>query len=76
MSSLLLAALSCHSCLKTEVIGYEPPAEMAVDTMAKKERMMSPKPPTLPKGTTAQDGRVSIGFNPTVADWDEKVIEL
>lgn len=55
------------SCLKTEVIGYEPP-EQAVDTMAKKERPMPPKPP---KDTTEQDGRVPIEWNPSVEDWDE-----
>ena len=55
------------SCLKTEVIGYEPP-EQAVDTMAKKERPMPPEPP---KDTTEQDGRVPIEWNPSVEDWDE-----
>ena len=57
------------SCLKTEVIGYEPP-EQAVDTMAKKERPMPPK------DTTDQDGRVPIGWDATVEDWDETDVEL
>lgn len=54
------------SCLKTEVIGYEPP-EQAVDTMAKKERPMPPKPPKDTTDTT----RVPITFNPSVEDWEE-----
>lgn len=62
------------SCLKTEVINYEPP-EQAVDTMAKKERPMPPKPPKPPKDTTDQDGRVPIGWDATVEDWDETDVE-
>lgn len=68
---LFLAVTLCPSCLKTEVIGYEPP-EQAVDTMAKKERPMPPKPP---KDTTDQDGRVPIGWDATVEDWEETEIE-
>lgn len=64
---LFLAVTLCPSCLKTEVINYEPP-EQAVDTMAKKERPMPPKPP---KDTTDQDGRVPIGWDATVEDWEE-----
>lgn len=71
LSSLLLAALSCLSCLKTEVINYEPP-EQAVDTMAKKERPMPPKPP---KDTTDQDDRVPIGWDATVEDWEENDVD-
>ena len=63
----LFCTMSCLGCLKTEVIGYEPP-EQAVDTMAKKERPMPPKPP---RDTTDQDGRVPIGWDATVEDWDE-----
>lgn len=72
---LFLAVTLCPSCLKTEVIGYEPP-EQAVDTMAKKERLMPPKPPTPPKDTTDQDGRVPIGWNPSVEDWEEQDINI
>ena len=67
-----LVAICVSSCISTEVIGYEPP-EQAVDTMAKKERPMPPRPP---KDTTDQDGRVPIGWDASVEDWDEKVIEL
>ena len=70
--SLLWLSLLMTSCLKTEVIGYEPP-EQAVDTMAKKERPMPPKPP---KDTTDQNGRVPIGWDATVEDWDETDEEL
>ena len=65
---LFLAVTLCPSCLKTEVIGYEPP-EQAVDTMAKKERPMPPK------DTTDQDGRVPIGWDTTVEDWAETDVE-
>ena len=70
---LFLAVTLCPSCLKTEVIGYEPP-EQAVDTMAKKERPMPPKPPR--DTTERQDtARVPIGWDPSVEDWDETEIE-
>ena len=68
----LFCTMSCLSCLKTEVIGYEPP-EQAVVTMTKKERPMPPKPP---KDTTDKDGRVPIGWDATVEDWDETDEEL
>ena len=68
----LSASCSLFSCLKTEVIGYEPP-EQAVDTMAKEERPMPPRPP---KDTTDQDGRVPITFNPSVEDWEEQDINI
>lgn len=70
--TILIILCLVTSCLKTEVIGYEPP-EQAVDTMAKKERPMPPKPP---KDTTDQDGRVPIGWDATVEDWDETDEEL
>jgi hypothetical protein len=67
MIALLLIILCLvTSCLKTEVIGYEP--EQAVDTVFKEERPMPPRPP---KDTTDQDGRVPITFNPSVEDWEE-----
>ena len=69
---LFLAVTLCPSCLKTEVIGYEPPKQ-AVDTMAKKER---PKPPNPPRDTTGTDERVPIEWNPSVEDWDETDVEL
>lgn len=68
---LFLAVTLCPSCLKTEVIGYEPP-EQAVDTMAKKEKPLPDHQPD----TTETDERVPIEFNPTVEDWDETDEEL
>lgn len=72
MIALLLIILCLvTSCIKTEVIGLEKiPAEMAGAPITK-ARPKPMTPPEHPKDTTAQDGRVPIGFNPTVADWDE-----
>lgn len=70
--ALILISLLLTSCLKTEVINYEPP-EQAVDTMAKKERPMPPMPP---KDTTDQDGRVPIEFDASVHDWNKTNVDL
>lgn len=69
MIVLILILCLATSCISTEVIGYEP-----VDTMAKKERP-TPKPPRPPKDTTDQDGRVPIGWDATVEDWEDTDVE-
>lgn len=65
--------MSCLSCLKTEVIGYEPP-EQAVDTLSTKAHRPPPKPQR--DTTERQDtARVPIGWNPSVEDWAETDVE-
>lgn len=64
---LLLVALLClGGCAKTEVLNVSVPQ---LDTIATKAH----RPHKPPKDTTETSDtlRVQIGFNPTVADWDE-----
>ena len=63
------------SCMKTEMVG-EVILEQ-VDTMSKKPQKPLP-PPLPPRDTTEVDdtSRVSMGWNPTVEDWEEQDINL
>lgn len=79
LCSLLLAALLCRSCISTEVIGFveppaEPPAEAVADSAGKKERPTPPRPPAPPQDTTA-DGRMPIGWDASVEDWEESEVD-
>lgn len=70
MILLLTLLLLLTSCAKTEIVGM-PETPETWDTLPAKR----PKPLSLaqPKDTTETPDtvRVPIGFNPTVADWDE-----
>lgn len=67
---LTLLLLLLTSCAKTEIVGL-PETPETWDTLPAKR----PKPlsQAQPKDTTETPDtvRVPIGFNPTVADWDE-----
>lgn len=63
LSSLLIP--SC--CLKTEIIGYD---SVAIDTIVVKSHKPFPKP--IEPDTT----RVSIGFSPSVEDWEQKDVDI
>ena len=73
MIVLLLILALVTSCISTEVTGIEPINAPAIDTTTKSKSHEPPKPP---KDTTDQDGRVPIGWDATVEDWDETEIEL
>ena len=69
---LLLTLLLLTSCAKTEIVGMPETPETWDTLPAKRPKPLSQAQPQ-PKDTTETPDtiRVPIGFNPTVADWDE-----
>lgn len=65
---MLLAALLCPSCMKTEVLN----APLSPSPPAEKRHKGFPKDTTEQADTT----RKPIEFNPSVNDWDEQDINL
>lgn len=72
-SSVLV--LLCPSCMKTDIIGE---VEMQMDTVVVKKPHRPPHPPLPPRDTTEVDdtSRVSMGWNPTVEDWDGTDVDM
>ena len=70
LSSLLV--LLCPSCMKTDIIGE---VEMQVDTVVVKKPH---RPPLPPRDSTEVDdtSRVSMGWNPTVEDWEGTDVDM
>lgn len=68
MIALLFLLLLASGCAKTELLNV--PEPKVVDTVVVKASRPKPHRPQV--DTT----RVPIDFNPSVEDWDEKVIEL
>lgn len=67
----LLILLLLSSCISTEVLN-------APEEVVEVERMKKPHKP-LPQRDTAEvddTARYSIGFEPTVEDWDESSVEM
>ena len=67
---ILLSLLMLTSCLKTEVINA--PIEQVDSVMMRKPHKPLPPPPIESDDTT----RVSIGWNPTVEDWEGTDVDM
>lgn len=67
----LFLLLLFPSCMKTTIIGEPLPIEQ-VDTVVLK-KPHKPPVPMLPQDTT---DRVSIGWNPTVEDWEGTDVDM
>lgn len=72
---LLLVLLCPSSCMKTDIIGE---VEMQMDTVVVKKPHRPPHPPLPPRDTTEVDdtSRVSMGWNPTVEDWEGTDVDM
>lgn len=71
---ILAICFACIGCMKTEVIGYEPP-EQAVDTLSTKAHR--PPPKSSRDTTERQDtARVPIEFDASVHDWNKTNVDL
>lgn len=69
---MILLSLMLISCMKTDIIGE---VEMQMDTVV----MQKPhRPPFPPRDTTEVDdtSRVSMGWNPTVEDWEGTDVDM
>lgn len=63
----LFILFALTSCMSTEVIGFTEPIVVTDTTTKKPHKPLPPTPPIPPSDT----GRVAIGFNPTVEDWEQ-----
>lgn len=63
------------SCMKTDIIGE---VEMQTDTVRMYKPHRPPQPPLPPRDTTEVDdtSRVSMGWNPTVEDWEGTGVDV
>jgi hypothetical protein len=67
MRKSIFILLALTSCMSTEVIGIVPETKVDTTVAKKPHKPLPPTPPTPPADT----GRVAIGFNPTVEDWEQ-----
>lgn len=72
---ILLSLMVMTSCLKTEMVGE---VEMQIDTVVVKKPHRPPHPPLPPRDSTEVDdtSRVSMGWNPTVDDWEGTDVDM
>lgn len=72
---MILLSLMLISCMKTDIIGE---VEVRIDTVATRKPHRPPHPPFPPRDTTDVNdtSRVSMGWNPTVEDWDGTDVDM
>lgn len=69
LASIFLLA----GCCKTEIVNQSIPTE---DSLAVKPRKELTSPPQKDTAEVDDTARYSIGFEPTVEDWDESSVEM